>query len=76
MVPALMVYGVGGLICGFAALTLRKPYYLLLFGRAVQGRERAAPTSWPWPSPATLSKAVNGPKPWDCLRPPMGWGKC
>jgi ACDE family multidrug resistance protein len=37
MVPALMVYGVGGLICGFAALTLRKPYYLLLFGRAVQG---------------------------------------
>lgn len=37
MVPALFVYGLGGLICGFAALTLRKPYYLLLFGRAVQG---------------------------------------
>jgi len=37
MVPALFVYGLGGLICGFAALTLRQPYYLLLLGRAVQG---------------------------------------
>lgn len=37
MVPALFVYGIGGLICGFAALTLPNPYYLLLVGRAVQG---------------------------------------
>ncbi len=37
MVPALFVYGLGGLICGFAAWLLRQPYYLLLFGRAVQG---------------------------------------
>lgn len=37
MVPALFVYGLGGLICGFAALTLRQPYYLLLLGRVVQG---------------------------------------
>ena len=37
MVPALFVYGLGGLICGFAAWLLRQPDYLLLFGRAVQG---------------------------------------
>lgn len=37
MVPALFVYGLGGLICGFAAWLVRQPYYLLLFGRAVQG---------------------------------------
>lgn len=37
MVPALFVYGVGGLICGFAALLLQNPYNLLLVGRIVQG---------------------------------------
>ena len=37
MVPALFVYGVGGLICGFSALVLRNPYNLLLVGRVVQG---------------------------------------
>ena len=37
MVPALFVYGLGGLICGFSALFLEKPYSLLLFGRVVQG---------------------------------------
>lgn len=37
MVPALFVYGLGGLICGFAALFLKDPYILLLVGRVVQG---------------------------------------
>lgn len=37
MVPALFVYGLGGLICGFAALFLKSPYHLLLAGRVVQG---------------------------------------
>ena len=37
MVPALFVYGLGGLICGFAALFLKNPYGLLLTGRVVQG---------------------------------------
>lgn len=37
MVPALFVYGLGGLICGFAALLMKNPYQLLLAGRVVQG---------------------------------------
>lgn len=37
MVPALFIYGIGGLICGFAALLLKEPYALLLTGRVVQG---------------------------------------
>lgn len=37
MVPALFLYGIGGLICGFSALFLQNPYTLLLTGRAVQG---------------------------------------
>jgi ACDE family multidrug resistance protein len=37
MVPALFIYGAGGLICGFAAVTLENPYPLLLAGRIVQG---------------------------------------
>lgn len=37
MVPALFIYGLGGLICGFATLFLERPYPLLLVGRVVQG---------------------------------------
>lgn len=37
MTPALVIYGLGGLICGFASLLLENPYPLLLTGRAVQG---------------------------------------
>ncbi len=37
MVPALFVYGIGGLLCGFAALFMENPYNLLLVGRVVQG---------------------------------------
>ena len=37
MVPALFVYGLGGLICGFSAVLLKDPYSLLLVGRVVQG---------------------------------------
>ncbi|MFO7311118.1 MAG: MFS transporter [Bacillota bacterium] len=35
--PALLVYGLGGLIAGAAALLLRDPYPLVLAGRVVQG---------------------------------------
>jgi ACDE family multidrug resistance protein len=37
MVPALFIYGLGGLICGFSALFMEEPYSLLLAGRVVQG---------------------------------------
>lgn len=37
MVPALFIYGIGGLICGFAALFMKNPYNILLVGRVVQG---------------------------------------
>lgn len=37
MVPALVVYGVGGLISGIAALLLENPFNMLLAGRVIQG---------------------------------------
>lgn len=37
IVPALFLYGLGGLISGFAALMLESPYTILLVGRVVQG---------------------------------------
>ena len=37
MVPALFIYGIGGLICGAAALFFENPYPVLLTGRVVQG---------------------------------------
>lgn len=35
--PALIVYGIGGLIAGAAALLLDKPYAVVLVGRVIQG---------------------------------------
>lgn len=37
MAPALVLYGLGGLIAGFAALAAAKPYAWILAGRIVQG---------------------------------------
>lgn len=37
IVPALITYGAGGLICGLAAVLVTRPFGLLLAGRAVQG---------------------------------------
>jgi ACDE family multidrug resistance protein len=37
MAPALIIYGLGGLIAGTAALLLQQPYPVLLGGRIVQG---------------------------------------
>ncbi len=37
MVPALVVYGLGGLVAGFTALFLPHPYWWLLGGRVIQG---------------------------------------
>lgn len=37
MVPALFVYGLGGLVSGVAALLLENPYPVLLAGRVIQG---------------------------------------
>ena len=37
IVPALFLYGIGGLVSGFAALLLAKPFPLLLAGRVLQG---------------------------------------
>lgn len=37
MVPALIIYGVGGLIAGFSALLMKRPSWGILIGRIVQG---------------------------------------
>lgn len=37
MVPALFIYGLGGLISGAAALFMEDPYSVLLVGRVIQG---------------------------------------
>lgn len=37
MAPALIIYGLGGLISGAAALLIEQPYTVLLVGRIVQG---------------------------------------
>ncbi len=37
IVPALLVYGIGGVISGLAALMLDNPYNIILVGRVVQG---------------------------------------
>jgi len=37
MVPALIIYGLGGLICGAAAVLFSRPYAALLTGRVIQG---------------------------------------
>jgi len=37
MVPALIVYGIGGLLAGLAAVFIEKPFYFLLAARVVQG---------------------------------------
>lgn len=35
--PALVTYGVGGLICGLAAVVTPRPFSLMLLGRGIQG---------------------------------------
>lgn len=37
LIPALILYGAGGLIAGLAASLIKKPYLLVLAGRIVQG---------------------------------------
>lgn len=37
IVPALVTYGLGGLICGLASLLALRPFALLLLGRGIQG---------------------------------------
>ncbi|MFW6389669.1 MAG: MFS transporter [Halanaerobiales bacterium] len=37
IVPALLIYGAGGAVSGFAALLIDNPYYIILVGRVVQG---------------------------------------
>lgn len=37
MAPALILYGIGGLIAGIASVSLSNPYGILLLGRIVQG---------------------------------------
>lgn len=37
MVPALIVYGIGGLIAGFSALLMQRPSWGILVGRIIQG---------------------------------------
>lgn len=37
IVPALILYGIGGTVSGLAALFLDKPYYIILIGRVIQG---------------------------------------
>ncbi len=37
IIPSLLIYGAGGIICGLAALFMKKPYNIILLGRVVQG---------------------------------------
>ncbi|PLT27656.1 MFS transporter [Peribacillus deserti] len=37
IIPALIIYGVGGLLAGFASSALSNPYVLILIGRILQG---------------------------------------
>jgi ACDE family multidrug resistance protein len=37
IIPALVLYGIGGLISGFASVFAEEPYKLIIFGRIVQG---------------------------------------
>ncbi len=37
IIPALIVYGAGGLIAGTAALLMKQPYYVILAARVLQG---------------------------------------
>lgn len=37
IIPALVLYGVGGLISGFASVFAKDPYKLIIFGRIIQG---------------------------------------
>ena len=37
MIPALLLYGVGWAICGFASMIMENPYNIILLGRVVQG---------------------------------------
>jgi len=37
IVPALILYGIGGTVSGLAAFFLDKPYYIILIGRIIQG---------------------------------------
>jgi ACDE family multidrug resistance protein len=37
MVPAIIVYGIGGLLAGLAAVFIKKPFYFLLAARIIQG---------------------------------------
>ena len=50
VVPSLIIYGLGGVICGSAAILLENPYKIILVGRAVQGLGAAgtAPIVMAW----------------------------
>ena len=50
VVPSLIIYGLGGVICGGAAILLENPYKIILVGRAVQGLGAAgtAPIVMAW----------------------------
>jgi ACDE family multidrug resistance protein len=37
MIPSLFLFGVGGLVAGFAAAFLPHPYFVILIGRVIQG---------------------------------------
>lgn len=37
IVPSLIIYGLGGLVAGLAAVALKSPYWLILIGRVIQG---------------------------------------
>ncbi|MEC9487986.1 MAG: MFS transporter [Halanaerobium sp.] len=45
IVPSIILYGIGGLISGLAALLIKNPYVIILVGRVVQGIGAAGTTS-------------------------------
>ena len=73
--PALILYGLGGLVAGIASVALAKPFTVILVGRVVQGLGAEVRISWPWPLLPIWLLAKGLPGIWDFSRPPMGWGK-
>ncbi len=50
IVPGILIYGLGGLVCGLASVLIHNPFHLILAGRAIQGIGAAgtAPIAIAW----------------------------
>ena len=75
MFPALLLYGAGGLIAGFASLWLDDPFGWILGGRIVQGIGAGGTYQIALALPATFFKERSAPKPSESSKPQTVWEK-